>query len=145
MIRVADSPKNRDFDLVSGRFTPIRPTDQRRERKGPTYFLAPGKPGRPLFDSAAPRVSRRNQRVQVVPRPFPAGYCLTPTADSRRAKTERGPISRSGPFLLVWPQTGDPYGKISVFPRSPPVNRRPYTRGRRHSTPVAPGLPGGWP
>jgi len=42
---------------------------------------------------------RRDQRVQVVRRPFPAGYCLTPTTEL--AKTERGPISTSGPFLSV--------------------------------------------
>jgi len=33
----------------------------------------------------------------------------------------------------------------SVCPRSPPPNRRPFSRGRRRSTPVAPGLPAGWP
>ena len=29
MSHVADSPKNRLFDSISGRFTPIRPTNQR--------------------------------------------------------------------------------------------------------------------
>jgi hypothetical protein len=70
-------------------------------------------------------------------RPFPAGYCLTPTADL--AKTERGPISTSTPFLSVWHQTGRSLRKNpSVFPRSPPLDRRPFSRGRRRSTPVAP-------
>ena len=54
MSHVADSPKNRHFEPISGRFTPIRPTNQRRERKGLTHFLAPGKrgwPPTPIADS----------------------------------------------------------------------------------------------
>ena len=46
-----------------------------------------------------PHAPRRNQRGQVVRRPFPAGYCLTPTAEL--AKTERGPISTSGAPISV--------------------------------------------
>ena len=38
MSHVADSPKNRLFDRFSGRYTPIRPTNQRCERKGPPIF-----------------------------------------------------------------------------------------------------------
>jgi len=34
MSHVADSPKNRHLTPISGRFTPIRPTNQRSERKG---------------------------------------------------------------------------------------------------------------
>ena len=34
MSHVADPPKNRLFDRFSGRYTPIRPTNQRCERKG---------------------------------------------------------------------------------------------------------------
>ena len=34
MGHVAYSPKNRLFEPVSGRFTPIRPTNPRRERHG---------------------------------------------------------------------------------------------------------------
>jgi len=55
-----------------------------------------------------------------VRKPFPAGYCLTPTADL--AKIERGPISTSTPFLSVWHQTGRSLRKNqSVCPRSPPL------------------------
>ena len=38
MSHVADSPINRHFEPISGRFTPIRPTNQREERKGPATF-----------------------------------------------------------------------------------------------------------
>ena len=76
--------------------------------------------------------------------PFPAGYCPTPTDEL--AKTERGPISTSGPFLLVWHQTGRSLRKNqSVCPRSPPLDRRAFSGGRRRSTPVAPSVPAGWP
>ena len=85
---------------------------------------------------------RRDQRVQVVRRPFPAAYCLTPTAEL--AKSERGPSSTSGPILSVCHQTGRSLRKNQfVCPRSPPLDRRPFSRGRRRSTPVAPGLPAG--
>ena len=60
-------------------------------------------------------------------------------------KTERGLISSSGPLCQYVTKPGDRAGKIqSVSPRSPPPNRRPPSRGRRCSTPVAPGLPAGW-
>ncbi len=42
MIHVADSSKNRRFDPFTGRFTPIRPTIQCCERKGPAAFGRPG-------------------------------------------------------------------------------------------------------
>src|SRR5271157_4165248 len=44
----------------------------------------------------APR--RQGQRGQVVRRPSPTGYCLTPTADL--SKIGRGPISTNGPSIL---------------------------------------------
>ena len=75
-----------------------------------------------------------------------AGYSHPPTA--RLAKTERGPISTSGPTILVWHQTARSLRKNqSVCPRSPPPNRRrrPCSRDRRRSTPVALGPPAGWP
>jgi len=94
-----------------------------------------------ILPSHAPR---RDQRGQIVRKPFPAGCCLTPTAEL--AKTERGPIATSGPFISVWHQTGRSLRKNqSVFPRLPPLDRRPFSRGRRRSTPVAPGMPAGWP
>ena len=76
-------------------------------------------------------------------KPFPAGYCPTPTADL--GKTERGPIPMSVPFLLVWHQTGRSLRKTqSVCPRSPPLDRRAFSGGRRRSTPVAPSVPARW-
>ena len=81
------------------------------------------------------------------PTPGPAGSgraqtlrrWLLPDTDSRTGKTERSPISTSTPFLSVWHQTGRSLRKNpSVFPRSPPLDRRPFFRGRRRSTPVAP-------
>jgi len=47
MGHVAYSPKNRLFEPFSGRFTPIRPTNQRRERHGlptPATVLPPPTP-----------------------------------------------------------------------------------------------------
>jgi len=55
----------------------------------------------PLFSRLTPHASRSttpDQRGQVVRKPFPAGYCLTPTAEL--AKTERGPISTIGLSLF---------------------------------------------
>src|SRR5271157_3366555 len=76
--------------------------------------------------------------------PRSAGYCLTPTA--ALSKTERGPISMSGPLYSVWHRTRRFLRKNqSVSPHSLPPNRRTFSRGRRRSTPVAPGAPAGWP
>ncbi len=47
-----------------------------------------------ILPSHAPR---RDQRGQVMRRPSPTGYCLTPTVDL--SKTEQGPISTNGPLL----------------------------------------------
>jgi len=66
MTNVADSPKNRHFEPISGRFTPIRPTNQRCERRaeGANQFLAPGKRGWPptspwpLFSRLPPHAPR---------------------------------------------------------------------------------------
>jgi hypothetical protein len=75
-------------------------------------------------------------------RPFPAGYCRPPTVGFGLAETERGPIAASTPFLSVWHQTGRTLRKNpSAFPRLPPLDRRPFSRGRRRSTPVAPRNP----
>ena len=98
------------------------------------HFLAPGKRGwSPLatvLPSHAPRfppmlrVPRRDQRGQVVRGPSPAGYCLTPTADS--TKTERGPISASGPSISLCAEPGDSCAQINPFlptHRRSPVDR----------------------
>ena len=45
MSHVADSPKNRHFEPISGRFTPIRPTNQRQERKWRPTSWHPGNVG----------------------------------------------------------------------------------------------------
>src|SRR5271157_4711669 len=49
----------------------------------------------------APHSTTPGQWVQVVSRPSPAGYCLPPT--DQLPKTERGPISASGPSLFNEP------------------------------------------
>jgi len=56
-----------------------------------------------VLPSHAPRPTlpapRRDQRGQVVRRPSPAGYCLTPTAELPRIL--QGPITPTDPPLLV--------------------------------------------
>ena len=84
MSHVADSPKKRHFVPISGRFTPIRPTNHRRERNGPPTAWHPGNVGgshrppghcspasRPTLHT--PR-STPDQRGEVVRRTSPAGY-----------------------------------------------------------------------
>ena len=82
------------------------------ERKGRPTSWHPGNVGGPpspwpLFSrltphAPAPRstlhVPRRDQRGQVVRRPSPAGYCLTPTAELPRI--QRGPITPTGPPIF---------------------------------------------
>jgi hypothetical protein len=53
----------------------------------------------PLFSRSTPHAARQNSGGQVVRTTFPAGNCLTPTAEL--VKTERGQISTSGPFLSM--------------------------------------------
>ncbi len=55
MSHVADSLKNRLFDPISGRFTPIRPTNQRLEQKGRPTLWQP----RYLVDTQRHRGVRR--------------------------------------------------------------------------------------
>ena len=125
MSHVADSPKSRHFEPISGRFTPIRPTNQRQERKWRPTSWHPGNVGGPpwpLFSRLTPqasrptlRVPRRDQRGQVVRRPSPAGYCLTPNAELPRIL--RGPITPIGPPFLVYHWMDDSCGPIN--PSSP--------------------------
>jgi hypothetical protein len=80
------------------------------------HFLAPGKRGwSPLATVLPSHAPRRDQRGQVVRRPSPAGYCLTPTAELPRIL--RGPITPTGPPLLVCHRMDDSRGKIN--PSSP--------------------------
>ncbi len=88
-------------------------------------------------------------------RPSPTGYCLTPTTDL--SKTERGPISMSGPTIIQYvTKPGDSRGKINPFLPTrcrPTVKHSPaagdaqrlWLQARLRSTPVAPGAPAGWP
>src|SRR5271157_3609025 len=69
-----------------------------------------------------------HQRGQVVRRLFPAGYCHPPTPGL--PKTERDPISTSGPSLSVCHRNSACYRtrqflrtNPSVSPRSPPPDR----------------------
>jgi len=60
----------------------------------------------PHASRSTPHASRStpHQRVQAGHRPSPAGYCHPPTPEL--TKTERGPISTSGPSISVCHQTG---------------------------------------
>jgi len=79
----------------------------------------------PLFFRSTP--ARPDQRVQAGHRPSPAGYCHPPTTEL--AKTERSPISTSGPSIFSMSP------KFSMLPnqaipsdksiRSSPARRRP--------------------
>ena len=67
-----------------------------------------------ILPSHAPR---RDQRVQVVRRPFAAGYCLIPTAELARLNGARS--RRALPFFQYGTKPGDPYGKINPFVLAP--------------------------
>ena len=77
MSHVADSRKNRLFDPISGRFTPIRPTDHPLRAEGPPTFWHPGNvfgPRLPLATVLPPHAPRHrppDQRVQVVAQTLP--------------------------------------------------------------------------
>ena len=97
--------------------------------------------------SHAPRATRLHPpvpagsgRAQTLPR------WLLPDTDSRFGKDRTGPDrdERSLSFSMA-PNRAILRKNQSVFPRSPPLDRRPFSRGRRRSTPVAPSLPAGWP
>ena len=110
--------------------------------------LVPLTTTRHLLQIHWPLFSRRPpvQRGQVVHRPFPAGYCLTPTPEL--SKTERDPISTIGPSLYsVCHQTGRSLWTDQTFaPHSPPHNLTVlswlgalYARGTRHACRMASG------
>ena len=86
---------------------------------GPIHFLAPGKGGSPLSTPSRPTLHAprcRGQRVQASHRPSPAGCCHPPTTELE--KTERGPISTSGPLISVWHQTGRSVRQNPAFSRA---------------------------
>jgi len=60
--------------------------------------LTPQVPRPPLHASRLTLQDAKAQRVQVVRRPSPAGYCHSPTAEL--GKTERDPISTIGPSIF---------------------------------------------
>ena len=65
---------------------------------------------------------RRDQRGQVGSKPSPVGDCLPPTAGLR--KTERDPISTSGPTISLCHRSGQFLRtNQSVSPRSPLPDR----------------------
>ena len=148
MTYVAYSSKSRHFDPFSGRFTPIRPQTTTPMRKGPPTSWHPGNlvgPQRPSGHcSPAPLSPMPHARPaqEVVRRHFPAGYCLTPTADL--SKSKRGSIATSTPSISVCHQTGRLLRTNQTFPpHSPsPPTRGPFSRPER-STPVASGVPAG--
>src|SRR5208337_1172606 len=87
MGHVAYSSKNRLFEPVSGHFSPIRPTNLRRERNElPTLAT--------VLPPPAPRPTS-GVRLCADP-PSPAGYRLPPTAEF--PETGPGTISTSGPL-----------------------------------------------
>ena len=104
---------------------------------------------RPTPHASRPTAPRPTGGVRSCAGPSPAGECLTPTAVTPTAelrKTERGPISRSGLSILLCHRTRRFLWKNQSFsPRSSPSDRRPFSLGWNRSTPVAPGVPAGWP
>jgi len=124
--------KNHLFDPFWGRFTPIRPTNRRWQRKRPPTVSHPGNVSGPNVHLATVlpphALRRRDQRVQVVRRPSPAGYCLTPTADL--SKSEQGPIATRGSTISVCHQTGRLVRTNRSFSsHSLPHNRWPFWHG----------------
>jgi hypothetical protein len=116
MTYVAYSSKSRHFDPFSGRFTPIRPTNQRRARKGsptswhPRNLVGPQRPSGHCSPASRPTPGPAGSgHSQTLPR------LLLPATDRRIAKTERDPISTSGPSILLCTEPGEPYGKINPF------------------------------
>ncbi len=106
MSHVADSPKSRHFEPISGRFTPSGPQISAKSGSGGPLFgtretwMVPTVPlatvlltphaSRPTLH--APR-STPDQRGEVVRRTSPADGCMTPTADCQRpnrARSRRG-------------------------------------------------------
>jgi len=84
MGRVAYSPKNRLFEPVSGRFTPIRPTNQRCERNGlPT-----------LTTVLSPPAPRPTSGVRLCPDAPPLA-----TACHRQPSSPELPCSRRRPRI----------------------------------------------
>src|SRR5271157_3117190 len=109
MIHVVDFEKTTLSTPFRGVLAPSGPQISAESGRA-TRSLARGKPGWPpmsnwpLFSHPtrhAPR-PKPHQRGQVVRGPSPPGYCLTPTAEL--AKTERGPISTSGPSICSMSQ-----------------------------------------
>jgi len=109
----------------------------------------------PLFSLYAPPVTRPTPhappagsgRAQTFPR------WLLPSTDNRIVKDRTGPDLDERPVHIQYvteiqqvTEPGNFFGQIDpVSPRSPPPDRRPFSRGRWRSTRVALGVPAGWP
>ena len=91
-----------------------------------------------------------SRRPATPPPIFSSRKCVAKTSlpgtDHRIVKDRTGPISTSGPSILVCHRTRQLFRTTqSVSPRSPPPNRWPFARGRGPSTPGAPDEPAGCP
>src|SRR5271166_3130407 len=128
MIHIADLRKNRSFDRFSGHFTPIRPTNHRRERNGLPTSWYPGNvfgPQRPLATVRPPHAPRRRPpeparsgRTRTLPR------WLLPATDRPIAKNRTDPISTSGSSISVCHRTRRFLRTKSFVPlHSPPLTR----------------------
>src|SRR5271157_3057604 len=72
---------------------------------------------------------------------------LLPDTDSRIGKDQTGPDLDKRPLYMQYvTESGDSCGQNQLFSsRSSPSDRRPFSLGWNRSTPVAPGVPAGWP
>ena len=113
-------------------------------------FLSPLAPSLwihwPLFfrPTPAPAPPAGSGRAQTLP--FPAGYCLTPTAEFIGKDRTESNLDERSLYFIMSPNRAIPAEKSNRF--SPLAAAQPLTirsRDRRGSTPVAPGVPAGWP
>src|SRR5271166_5577448 len=140
MSHVADSPQNRHFEPISGRFTPIRP--QIIAASGMGYpilgtretWVVPTVPLATVLPSHAPR-STPDQRGEVVHRTSPPW--LLPATDRPIAKNRTGPISTSGSSISVCHRTRRFCGQNNQSRPEAVVLGRPPRGGRlREVAPV---------
>ena len=131
---VACFRQSRHFEPFSGRFTPIRPTNPRCERKGlrsswhPVNVGAPPSPW-PLFSRLPPHAPRRDQRGQVIRKPSPAGISVT---DRRIAKDRTRPDLDEHPLSYYVTEPSDSCGQIKQFFLFPLAADQPLTILSRH-------------